>query len=65
MKMMMIAVMVAGVMTSGSAQAQQTKIPPSITTPDKIESRIGTLRFKDGYPVGDTAGMRDVVRGQV
>ena len=25
-------------------------IPPSITTPDKVESRIGTLEFKDGAP---------------
>jgi hypothetical protein len=25
-------------------------IPPSITTPDKVESRIGTLDFKDGAP---------------
>ena len=25
-------------------------IPPQITTPDKVESRIGTLDFKDGLP---------------
>jgi hypothetical protein len=25
-------------------------IPPAITTPDKVESRIGTLDFKDGAP---------------
>jgi hypothetical protein len=25
-------------------------IPPSITTPDQIETRIGTLEFKDGVP---------------
>src|SRR3954447_20020925 len=25
-------------------------IPPSITTPDKVETRIGTLDFKDGAP---------------
>jgi hypothetical protein len=25
-------------------------IPPSITTPDKVESRLGTLDFKDGAP---------------
>jgi hypothetical protein len=25
-------------------------IPPAITTPDKVESRIGTLEFKDGAP---------------
>jgi len=27
-----------------------TTIPPSITTPDKVETRIGTLDFKDGLP---------------
>jgi hypothetical protein len=32
-----------------SAQAAGV-IPPSITTPDKVESRIGTLDFKDGAP---------------
>src|SRR5207342_3762373 len=25
-------------------------IPPSITTPDKVETRLGTLDFKDGMP---------------
>ena len=30
--------------------AAQTAIPPSITTPDKVETRIGTLDFKDGAP---------------
>jgi hypothetical protein len=25
-------------------------IPPSITTPDKVESRLGTLDFRDGMP---------------
>jgi hypothetical protein len=33
------------------APAQTTPaIPPSITTPDKVESRLGTLDFKDGAP---------------
>jgi hypothetical protein len=29
-------------------------VPPSITTPDKVESRIGTLEFKNGMPSRDT-----------
>ena len=29
-------------------------IPPSITTPDKVESRIGTLEFTDGMPSPET-----------
>jgi hypothetical protein len=33
----------------------KTDIPKSITTPDKVDSKIGALEFRDGYPVGDTA----------
>lgn len=59
MKKMMTAIvavlMAAGMVTTNSAQAQQTKIPASISTPDRIESKIGTLQFKDGYPIGETA----------
>jgi hypothetical protein len=34
-----------------TAHAQATaSVPPSITTPDKVETRIGTLDFKDGLP---------------
>ena len=33
------------------ASAQTTSaIPAAITTPDKVETRIGTLDFKDGAP---------------
>ena len=31
-----------------------TDIPKSITTPDKVETPIGTLKFFDGIPTGDT-----------
>jgi len=47
--------MVVAMVTTGSAYAEKTKIPASITTPDRVESKIGTLQFKDGYPVGNTA----------
>jgi hypothetical protein len=37
------------------AHAQVTaRIPPAITTPEKVETRIGTLEFKDGAPTLDT-----------
>ena len=32
-----------------------TDIPPSLTTPDKVEIRIGTLNFIDGFPDKATA----------
>jgi hypothetical protein len=41
--------------TTSSAQStpkmkMTTDIPVSITTPDKVETRIGTLKFEGGYP---------------
>ena len=42
-------------LTSGSFAQVSMQAPKSILTPDKIESKIGTLNFKDGYPIGDTA----------
>ena len=41
---------------NGSTAVAQTAgaIPPSIVTPDKVETRIGTLDFKDGVPSKDT-----------
>lgn len=38
----------------GPATAQSTAIPPAITTPDRVDSRIGTLEFKDGMPARST-----------
>ena len=32
-----------------------TDIPPQITTPDTVNTRIGTLKFFDGYPDGMAA----------
>lgn len=41
-------VAVAGLLLATSAWAQM--IPESVTTPAKVESRIGTLEFQDGQP---------------
>ena len=30
------------------------EIPPILVTPDKVETRIGTLEFKDGAPSAET-----------
>lgn len=47
-----LVIMVASL--SSLAQAQQykyeTPIPPGITTPDKVDTRLGTLKFEGGYP---------------
>jgi len=47
--------MAIGMVVTGSAQAERTKIPASITTPEKIETKIGTLEFPNGYPTSETA----------
>jgi hypothetical protein len=52
------AVVLAGLSMAafGRVVAQTTAgIPPAITTPDKVETRIGTLEFKDGAPTVATA----------
>jgi len=53
---------IAGLLFAASAWAQTspkmkmtTPIPESITTPEKIESRLGALEFPQGYPTDSTA----------
>ena len=55
-----LALAFAGLAVSAQAQAQtppesSAKIPPAITTPSTVETRIGTLEFKDGAPTIETA----------
>src|SRR5580692_4996109 len=45
--------------TTSQTQAPPTMkmtapIPPSITTPDSVDTRIGTLKFTDGFPADAT-----------
>ena len=35
---------------TASAETMTTDMPTAITTPDRVESRLGTLNFKDGMP---------------
>lgn len=41
-------------LTSYSLNADAQTIPPSVLTPDSVETRLGTLHFKDGAPSADT-----------
>lgn len=41
--------------TSAHAQKYKADVPKSITTPDSVETRIGTLKFFDGLPDKETA----------
>ena len=47
------AIAFAALLQSGAATAQ-APIPAALTTPDRVESRIGTLEFKDGMPSAAT-----------
>ena len=38
-----------------SHRTASAQIPPSITTPDRVDTRIGRLEFKDGAPTVETA----------
>ncbi len=47
---------VVGMSLSACTTAQSSNaIPRSLVTPDRVESRVGTLDFKDGVPSEDTA----------
>jgi hypothetical protein len=49
-------VVVCALMAAPDLAAAQSAnaVPSSITTPDRVESRIGTLEFKDGMPSSET-----------
>jgi hypothetical protein len=60
MKITAVAFALAGVSLCAQTQAQESKpqfsakVPPSITTPDTVQTRIGTLKFVDGLADTDT-----------
>jgi hypothetical protein len=39
---------------AADAPKMTTAIPPEITTPDSVETRLGTLKFVDGFPDKET-----------
>ena len=56
-KQYLVATALAGTLAMATANAQTppkmkmtTPIPPSITTPDSVDTPIGTLKFFDGFP---------------
>jgi hypothetical protein len=48
------ALIYAGSTAQGHEPKYSAKIPPSITTPDTVQTRIGTLKFFDGLPDAET-----------
>lgn len=53
----LMAANIGGAMSSSlpAKMKMTTEIPPEITIADKVESRIGTLTFEDGFPTEETA----------
>src|SRR6188472_3600290 len=50
LRMQFLALAAALVSALAFMPARAADIPPSITTPDRVETRIGPLDFKDGLP---------------
>ena len=59
--------LVPGLLHAQVAPGYQTEIPPEILTPGKIETRLGTLEFFDGFPTPKTVEIAydhlDFIRG--
>jgi len=47
---LMVTSLAATALAKAPKMKMTTPIPPEITTPDKVETRIGTLNFKNGMP---------------
>ena len=45
----------AGLPVGPAGAWESAAIPPSLLTPDRVETSIGTLEFKDGAPSAETA----------
>ena len=56
-KVSLLAILIAAAnLNSGNVAFAQSgaDIPPSLVTPDKVDTRLGTLEFKDGAPSAAT-----------
>src|SRR5512137_1415786 len=49
------AVSIAATASLGKDYRMTTPMPPGVASPDKVETRLGTLRFFDGFPDKATA----------
>jgi hypothetical protein len=51
-KQLLIVLVLLGAFAASPAFAQQykTDVPPAIATPNSVETRLGTLKFTDGFP---------------
>jgi len=49
-----LSALIASLAVLASSRTASAQIPPSITTPDRVDSSIGRLEFKDGMPSAAT-----------
>ena len=54
MKPKLITIALGLALSMGVPLSAVAQVPASITTPDKVESSIGTLQYKDGAPTKET-----------
>ena len=55
-----VVLLVAVIATAAMGQDWKTEIPKQITTPNRTDSKIGDLEFKDGFPTKETSSkLRD------
>ena len=61
MKKFWLAAVALSIVTCGAPAQEKykmtTPIPPEITTPDSVDTRIGTLKFFDGVPTPETTAV--------
>ena len=48
---------IPSVAATGTHPRMATDIPAAVTTPDRVETRIGTLEFFDGFPTPETVNL--------
>jgi len=51
----LLAIMLTGIVSGPAAAEVSTEMLKSLSTPDSVETRIGTLKFKDGVPTVESA----------
>jgi len=54
-KLITRAMLLSAALLAGGHEAFADGVPPSLVTPDRVETRIGTLTFKDGTPDAATS----------
>lgn len=52
---LLVGLMVSNALAQAPKMKMTTEVPPGIATPDRLETRLGTLTLRDGVPDKETA----------